>query len=259
MISAVIVPEGPRGEPLPEVVISSPKNEQIRRLRQAIESHDDEFALEGPKFVADAIEAGWTPTLLVVAERLGDSWRQHRPLLVTDALFERITATRADQGVIALFPKRHTELSGLRSDGLIVALDGIQDPGNVGTILRLCVAFDAAAICVLPGSADPFQQKSLRASAGAIGSATIEELLTWSSARGLPIYAATANGEQTQIDAPAILVLGNEGRGVDDRIAGQARSVAIRTSGKVESINVATAAAILLSRSFEHRMERNLR
>lgn len=247
-----------------DVVITSPKNEQIRRLRHAIETHDSEFALEGPKFVSDALSAGWVPNLLVVAQRLRDQWLHARPLIVTDALFERVTATRADQGVIALFPKRFTALTELPRDGMIVALDGVQDPGNVGTILRLCVAFDAAAICVLPGSADPFQQKSLRASAGAIlslpiATASAGALLEWSASCGLPLFAAGGGGGDPRIDEPAVLVLGNEGRGVDPGITRKARTVTIRTSERVESLNVATAAAILLSRTFEHRMERKLR
>jgi TrmH family RNA methyltransferase len=136
------------------------------------------------------------------------------------------------------------------SDRLAVALDGVQDPGNVGTIVRLAAAFDAAGVILLSGCADPYGPKAIRASAGAIlnvpiVSMSVEELL----AAGRPIFVADAKGSTTELPT-GVLVLGSEGQGLSPALRKAGRAISIQTSGRVESLNVAAAAAILLWRSF---------
>jgi TrmH family RNA methyltransferase len=129
----------------------------------------------------------------------------------------------------------------------------------VGTIVRLAAAFDAAGVALLPGSADPFSPKAIRASAGAIlnvpcATASRDELL----ARGWPLFAADARGEATDPPARrAILAFGSEGGGVSEEIARAATLIAIPMSSRVESLNVAASAAILLSRSYALRCPAN--
>jgi TrmH family RNA methyltransferase len=158
------------------------------------------------------------------------------------------------QGVLGLFerPRATPEQLFAREDTVVVALDGVQDPGNVGAIVRLAAAFDAGGVALLPGCADPFGPKAIRASAGAILSVPCAPVtradLRW------PLFAADAQGEA--IDPPArraILVFGSEGSGVSQEIARDARKIAISMSGRIESLNVAMSAAILLSRSFASR------
>ena len=114
---------------------------------------------------------------------------------------------------------------------------------------------DPRGIALLPGCADPFGPKAIRASAGAIlnvpcAPASIDELL----ARGWPLFAADARGETTDPPARrAVLAFGSEGRGVSEALAAIARKMAIPMSQRVESLNVAMAAAILLSRSYALR------
>lgn len=226
--------------------ISSRQNALYRRVRDAVREHGDEIAVEGPKAVADARAAGWK-ALLVVGEDVAFS----------DALLHDVTDTKTSQGVVGLFERPRTTLAQLfaRADGVVVALDGVQDPGNVGTIVRLAAAFDANGVALLPGCADPFGPKAIRASAGAIlnvpcASAARAELL----ARGWPVFAADARGET--IDPPArgaVLAFGSEGSGLSDEIARAARNIAIPMSARVESLNVAASAAILLARSYALR------
>jgi TrmH family RNA methyltransferase len=136
---------------------------------------------------------------------------------------------------------------------IIIALDGVQDPGNVGTIVRLAAAFDAGGVVLLPGTADAYSPKSIRASAGAILTVPVvsmshEDLSSW------PLFAADANGEA--IDPPArgaVIVFGSEGSGVSPEIAERATKIAIPMSKRIESLNVASSAAILLARSFALR------
>lgn len=228
------------------MTISSKQNVWFKRLREAIRDHDDEVVIEGPKPVADAIAAGWSPVKVFT-----------RGVDFTDALFDALAETRSPQNVIALFHRPRFTIDQLfaRDASIVVALDGVQDPGNVGTIVRLAAAFDANGVVLLPGCADAFGPKAIRSSAGAIltvpvVNASIDDLL----ARGWPVVAADARGEN--VDPPArraVLAFGSEGSGLSSALAAAARAIAIPMSSRVESLNVAMSAAILLARSYELR------
>jgi len=211
-------------------MITSRDNAWFKRVRNAIREHVDEIVIEGPKAIEDAIAAGWKPV----------ATPDFAP-----ALLKSITETKA----VALFKRPRWNAEDVFTDKIVIALDGVQDPGNVGTIIRLAAAFDAAGVILLPGCADAYGPKAIRASVGAILTVpvvemTIEELL----ARDRPIFAADMRGSR-QIPN-GVLVLGSEGQGVSDALRKVAKLVRIETSGRVESLNVAAAAAILLWRSF---------
>jgi len=228
------------------MTISSRQNVWFKRIREAIHDHDDEIVIEGPKAVADAVAAGWVPI-----KTFG------RGVDFTTGLFDALAETKSPQNVIGLFHRPQSSLDQLfaRDASVVIALDGVQDPGNVGTIVRLAAAFDANGIVLLPGCADPYSPKAIRSSAGAIlsvpvVSASVEELLT----RGWPVVAADARGEAGDPPARrAVLAFGSEGSGLSPVLAENARTIAIRISPRIESLNVATSAAILLARSYELR------
>ncbi len=223
--------------------ISSKQNPLVKRIREAIREHADEIVIEGPKAVADAIASGWKPIHVI-----------ERGVHVTDDVFDAISDTRTTQGVLGLFERPHARAAEIlaRRDTIAVALDGVQDPGNVGTIVRLAAAFDAAGVLLLPGCADPYGPKAIRASAGAVlhvavANLTHEELL---GAR-VSLVATAMSGQA--IDPPArdaVLVFGNEGAGVSDELLRHSALLAIPMTSRVESLNVASSAAILLARSF---------
>lgn len=226
--------------------ITSRHNPLIKRIREAIREHRDEIVIEGPKPVADAIAGGWKP--IAVLERGVD---------LSDEVFDAVAGTRQPQGVIGLFERPHASAAKIlsRRDTVVVALDGVQDPGNVGTIVRLAAAFDAAGVLLLPGCADPFGPKAIRSSVGAIltvpvAAITARELLD----SALPLFATAMHG--SAVDPPlrdAVLVFGNEGAGVSAELLQAATPLAIPMSPRVESLNVATSAAILLARSYNLR------
>lgn len=233
--------------------VTSRHNSLVKRIREAIREHKDEIVLEGPKPVADALAGGWRPLAIVTR---GDAGRHDAVALAPD-IYDSLAETGAPQGVIGLFsrPVGRAEHILVRRDAVAVALDGVQDPGNVGTIVRLAAAFDAAGVLLLPGCADPFGPKAIRSSVGAvlqvaIAHVTAAELL----ASGVPLFAADARG--ARVDPPArdgVLVFGNEGSGISADLIRAATLLAIPMSGRVESLNVAASAAILLSRSFALR------
>lgn len=228
------------------IAISSRQNTWFKRLREAIRDHADEIVIEGPRPVADAIAAGWKP-IKVFTREIG----------FTARLFDALSETKTPQNVIGLFQRPHASLDHLfaRETSIVIALDGVQDPGNVGTIVRLAAAFDANGIALFPGCADPFSPKAIRASAGAIltvpvVSISLEEL----SARRWPIVAADARGEISDPPAHhAVLAFGSEGSGLSPELARAARTIAIAMAPRIESLNVASSAAILLARSYALR------
>jgi RNA methyltransferase, TrmH family len=226
--------------------VSSRQNPLIKRIREAVREHADEIVIEGPKAVADAIAGGWKPIVVI-----------ERGVQMTAELFDALAETRTTQGVLGLFERPRASAADIlaRRDTIAVALDAVQDPGNVGTIVRLAAAFDAAGVLLLPGTADAYGPKAIRSSAGAIlnvpvAKLTKEELLS----AGVPLFSTAMSGAVA--DPPsrnAVLVFGNEGAGVSEELLARSQKIAIAMSTRVESLNVATSAAILLSRSYVER------
>jgi TrmH family RNA methyltransferase len=216
--------------------ITSRQNPWFKRVRDAVREHAEEIAIEGPKAVSDAIAAGWEPIAVV-----------GRDITFSEELLHALCDTKTSQGVLGLF---HRPPSRFANDKLVATLDGVQDPGNVGTIVRLAAAFDAG-VALLPGCADPFSPKAIRASAGAILSVPIAQVTAQQLIdTGRPLLYADARGKPVAPPKTAILVLGSEGSGVSAEIRAHGKPIGIETTGRVESLNVAAAAAILLWQTF---------
>jgi TrmH family RNA methyltransferase len=236
--------------------ISSRQNVWFKRVHDALRQHGDEIVIEGPKAVADAIAAGWKPIAVIGADE--NPTVTHR---FSRQLLNAISDTKTSQGVIGLFerPRATTEEIFNKRHTIAVALDGVQDPGNVGTIVRLAAAFDVAGVILLPDCADAFSPKAIRASAGAILSVPVvsmsyDELRRAAVEHGFQVVAA--EGRATAHEPPpreAVIVFGSEGSGVSAAVLTFVKPISVATSGRVESLNVAAAAAILLWRSFTTR------
>ena len=226
--------------------VSSKQNPLVKRIREAIREHTDEIVIEGPKAVADAIASGWKPIVVI-----------ERGVQMTAELFDALSETRTTQGMLGLFERPRASAAEIlaKRDTIAVALDAVQDPGNVGTIVRLAAAFDAGGVLLLPGTADAYGPKAIRSSAGAIlnvpvAKMSVDDLLN----AGVPLFSTARSGA---VDDPpsrnAVLVFGNEGTGVSAALLARSTTIAIAMSGRVESLNVASSAAILLARSFAQR------
>lgn len=168
-----------------------------------------------------------------------------------------LSDTEQSQGVLLVVEEPRGSWPFLRPEGRlrILLLDGLQDPGNVGTLIRTARAFGLNGVLALEGTADPWNAKAVRGGAGAaahipVASAIWEEARAWLLEQGVPVYAADAGGDDVRgLQRPEswALVLGNEGAGVRREIKEAAEgAVSIPMEGGVDSLNVAMAGAILL-------------
>lgn len=180
---------------------------------------------------------------------------------VTDADLEGLADTEHPQGVAAVIEPRRWSLDEIRllPGTTLLVLDGVQDPGNVGTMLRTALGFGAAGLVALKGTADLTNPKVIRAAMGAsfrlpAVSASPDEFVAWARLQRAQIWVADVSGDspdrlarRSAGRAPVALVVGNEGAGVSSGLeAAAARRIAIPLARGVESLNVAIAAGILL-------------
>ena len=242
----------------------------LRSLRQRkAREAEGLFLVEGVRAVEDLLASPLPVQLAVASSSLGDTPRGRALLSALDArgvavreTGERELAALADtetpQGILAVAPIPSAGVDALRMDGpdpaVVLVLDAVQDPGNFGTLARTAEALGAAGLVALPGTVDPWNPKSVRASMGStfrlpVVEAGWDELAPFLRRNGAETLAAVVGGAPLEDDRPrrAALVLGNEGAGVGDETRARAdRAVGIPLRGRAESLNVAAAGAILL-------------
>jgi TrmH family RNA methyltransferase len=176
---------------------------------------------------------------------------------IPDRDLAELAATEHPQGVVAIIEPRRWTFDQIKLDrqGVVLLLDAVQDPGNVGTMIRTAWALGAAGVVALPGTAELTNPKVLRATMGAAFrlptlAAPPDDTLSWCLARGLELWVAAADGESVRSarrSGALALALGNEGAGVGLQLAAAAsRRVAVPQRAGAESLNVAVAAGILL-------------
>ena len=236
---------------------------QLRELKTAAGRREQQaFLIDGEKLVRDALAAR-APVLEVLSTQPQQWASAGVPLSrISRADAERLSDTRTPQGDFALvrdnLPPSDAIVRGLMADPtwLGVALDRVQDPGNVGAIIRSAAAFDANVVLVGPGSADPTHPRVTRAATGAwfdvpiVRSESLAADLAGLRAAGVRVIAADSGGtrlDEIGLEAATIWVFGNEGAGVraelDSLIDVRA---AVPIASTVESLNVAVAAGIIL-------------
>ena len=193
-----------------------------------------------------------------------------RIVVMPDALLQGISGTETSQGVMALVQPPAWKLEQLfRGRALVVVLDGLQDPGNAGTILRAAEAFGATGAIFLKGTVSPYNPKCLRASAGSLFRVPYLYSMDPALARaalqqnkvelyaGVPARAGDAVRSLAEVDftARCSLIIGSEAHGVSGALRSAAIDISIPTVG-VESLNAAVAAGILLYEAHRQRVLR---
>jgi TrmH family RNA methyltransferase len=278
-------------------LITSRDNKWLKTFRTALRgsgpADGEAIGIEGPKFVEDALRSGLEAEALLVSEagereaerilraasKSEAGIPQSRVLRTTNKLFQGVAGTDTPQGVAALFRQPAWGLDDvLRGPGamrehapLVVVMAVVQDPGNVGTILRSAEAFGATGAVATQGTADPWSPKALRASAGSalrlplLRGMAIPVLLAQLRISRLKIYAPSsgANGTarlageiaaQADLRDPVAIFIGSEGSGLPAEVTRAADAViSIPTSGAVESLNAGVAASIVLYEAARQR------
>jgi TrmH family RNA methyltransferase len=263
-------------------IIQSRQNPRLKELRAALlrpaRGSGHPIGLEGLHLVQEALQSGVTSGLRITTVFVGQG---HESLLgqlnlpasvellaVPQELLASAVTTEAPQPIAALatppaWTWQQVFGSGVAANPLIVILVGIQDPGNLGTILRSAEAFGATGAIALPGTVSPWNPKALRASAGSLFrlpllQATEEECFTRLRAARIQTIAAMPHQAtplaEHALHSPTALVIGAEGPGISAALAARCTArVTIPTPGPVESLNAAVAASVLLYEASRQR------
>ncbi len=256
--------------------ITSAANPLLKDVRRAIArgglTRQGWCIAETFHLLEEALRSGCDVKMVLAAESERDAVERHaagiKTAMLPDALFQSISGTETAQGVMALVDLPESRIEQVvQGNALIVVLDGLQDPGNAGAIVRAAEAFGATGAIFLKGTVSPYNPKTLRASAGSLFRLPVLHSMDAECARNalienrVRLYAAVPanrNGSMRPLDAADLtmncgLIIGNEARGVSPELR-SAERVSIPTVG-VESLNAAMAAGILL---YEARRQRSL-
>jgi TrmH family RNA methyltransferase len=263
----------------PPPPIASRGNAFVKRLRALKDRRDRELALlEGVKLVEEALAAGVQVVEAAVAPALHGQPRGARLLQslraagvavreVADGVMASLSETEASQGVLAVAERPGFDEERLfEGTPLVLIAVQVQDPGNLGALLRSAEAAGATGAYLTRGTADPFSWKALRGSMGSafrlphVAGMAVGEALGRVRARGVTAVAAVGTGgeryDRMDLRVPLAVIVGNEGAGLPDeavRMAG--RSVTIPVRAPVESLNVAVAAGVLLFEAARQRAQ----
>lgn len=212
------------------------------------------FIVEGVKVVNEFFNSDFNLHSLFCTIDFPHQLSEDKIEIITDAELKKISSLKNPNEVLALFQIPETKKIDLSRFTLV--LDEINDPGNLGTIIRLCDWFGINQLVCSKDTVDCFNQKVVQATMGSLTRIKIQyvDILDFLSTTNLPIYAATMDGEnvyQKPLDKEVILVMGNEANGISEAVLNLVtQKISIPRFGelqKTESLNVATATAILLS------------
>ncbi|MGD8700385.1 MAG: RNA methyltransferase [Gemmatimonadales bacterium] len=253
-------------------MISRAQAKLVRKLKSRKQREEaGAFLAEGVRLVEDLLASGWEVDLVVTSPGLVRSPRGRRLFEaierggwarseVSDAELADLADTETPQGVLAVARRPHRRLSEFEpgAQAAILVFDRVADPGNLGTLLRAAYALGVDWTIALPGTVDPWNAKSVRASAGALFRLPISqerwsEVSAWLKERAFTILCADPGGEVVLRSGEPVgrfaLVLGNEPLGLSDEVRESCgRRVAVELPGNMDSLNVAIAGALLLDR-----------
>ena len=236
------------------------------------------YILEGPNMIREALlNSGKARFIFLRAESTSDEAREIAEKAdaqglavyeVSDSVYNKVSQTETPQGILAVLEKpQRTRDSFFKdcADKNLIVIDRVQDPGNIGTLLRTAEAAGMGGAVVIKGSGDPFSPKAVRAASGAterfpiIFTESVNDCLALLKANGKKIFATAMAGSTVYYKADlkknAAIVVSNEGNGASsDILDGADEIISIPMEGKTESLNVAIASGIIM---FESRRQRH--
>ena len=226
------------------------------------------FIAEGVRFVSEIPEEVEIDEYIVSEGFNGKLREGVRVYALSENLFKQISDTESPQGVIAVCKKTDLFGSDIYGDnnGLFIIAEEINDPGNLGTIIRTADAFGAKAVLLSKGSVDLYNSKVLRSTMGSVfhlpilTDVDIKEVTDDMKKRGIKIYAAHLKGEkmpsQIDLNKGSAFIFGNEARGLKDETADLCDEyIKIPMTGRAESLNLSVAASVLMYESLRQRMK----
>ncbi len=270
---------------MPLRIVQSKQNARLKELRKALANPPRESAaignaagdppvlagIEGPNLLAEALRARLRVACVFVAQGFESLLEplalppETEILLLPRELLDSALTTESPQPIAALVAPSHWTWRDIlegdvhnraESEPLVILLAGLQDPGNLGTILRSAEAFGATGAISLPGTVSAWNPKAVRASAGSVFrvpllAASAQDCFHHLRKAGVKIWTTATHAsdpaELVDLSSPVALLIGNEGNGVPAELAAEADgALTIRYAGPVESLNAAVAASVLL-------------
>jgi TrmH family RNA methyltransferase len=276
---------------MPVRIVQSKQNARLKELRRALGNPSREpgregrglAGIEGPNLLREALRAGLRIDCVFAAQGT-DAMREvlalppeTEILAMPKELLDSVLTTEAPQSIAALVEPPDWTWAHIvgahvlghieKSPALVVVLDSLQDPGNLGTILRSAEAFGADGVLCLPGTVSAWNPKAVRASAGSIFrlpvlAVSAQDCFARLLEAGVRIWTTTVKAAQpanlVDLAGPVAILIGNEGNGVSDHLAAQATGrLTIPCPGPVESLNAAVAASVLLYEAARQRSNRS--
>jgi TrmH family RNA methyltransferase len=267
-------------------IVQSKQNPRLKQLRRALAQPLRESSrvgrvlagIEGPNLLKEALRAGLRIHCVFVAqgaEHLFEALEvsvETEALLLPKDLLDSVLTTEAPQAIAALVEPpdwtwAHFLDSHRKTASLVLVIAGIQDPGNLGTILRSAEAFGADGVISLPGTVNAWNPKAVRASAGSVFrlplvTAGVEECFRHLHQANVKIWTTTVHAAEpadlVNLAGPVALLIGNEGSGVPAELAARCDgALTIPCPGPVESLNASVAASVLLYEAARQRCVRS--
>lgn len=226
------------------------------------------FFTEGSKLFEEAISAGRVPVRVFVTAGFLASHGDiadigSEVIIVTDEVYDKMTDEGAPEGILAVFEKR--EPDAVSEDSCILLLEGIQDPGNLGTLLRCAVAFGVSRVLTV-GCADTYSPKTVRSTMGAVFKMpcrafdTIDSAVSFARERCDTVIATALHSDSVSLEeadtSHAVIMIGSEGRGLSERAIELSDTRVIIPIENIESLNASVAGAICMYDSMQKRKKK---
>lgn len=263
------------------VSIHNPRIKYVRRLAShRFREKEKKFLVEGIRFVEEILDSDWPVDMLVYSRKIMENPRAKKLITtaaarnaglieVADDLFAELADTSTPQGIIAVAAQRGYSLEDLEinESALLVLVDGVQDPGNLGAIVRSADAAGAGGVVLLKGTADVYNPKALRATMGSIfhlpiiQGAAADEVMPYLTRWGIKTVAGDPRASrvlfEVDLKVPCALAVGGEATGVGAVIKESVDELArIPMPGRAESLNVAISVSIMLYEALRQRCAR---
>lgn len=242
-----------------DFMITSVQNEKVKRWQKLKMKKEriktGTFLIEGSHLIEEALNSEWQVSDIILKEGTGglDGTEDIDTYIVSEHVFKSITETKTPQGIAAIVEMRQPKWNEFSH---VLMLDAIQDPGNLGTIIRTADAAGFDAVVLGTGSVDLYNDKVIRATQGSVFhlpvfQENLSDRISLLKRKGFTIWASALKNSvpfnQLALPDKVGLIVGNEGAGIDGKLIEMAdETVQIPIRGKAESLNVSVAAGILL-------------